>query len=93
MHWYRKAAGPSDGVDTRVWVRGRAAIAVGDEGAVLPIANVFADQAIALSHRPSLGVLNAVFSRPRPLPPSPPIGHVHEGRGTRPLGAGRRHQW
>ncbi|MFD0122627.1 hypothetical protein [Streptomyces virginiae] len=90
VHWYRKAAGPSDGVDTRVWVRGRAAIAVGDEGAVLPIANVFADQAIALSDRPSLGVLNAVFGRRWPRPPSPPIGRVHEGRGTRPLGAGRR---
>ncbi|MFD7395735.1 hypothetical protein ACFV60_11920 [Streptomyces virginiae] len=95
VHWYRKAADPSDGVDTRVWVRGRAAIAVGDEGAVLPIANVFADQAIALSDRPSLGVLNAVFGRPgrsrRPRPPA--TCPVHQGRGTRPLGAGRRHQW
>ncbi|MFJ7592993.1 helix-turn-helix domain-containing protein [Streptomyces sp. NPDC097617] len=67
VHWYRmaaKAADTSGDVDTRVWVRGRAAIALGYEGAALPIADVFADQAIALSdNRPSLGLLNAVFGK------------------------------
>ncbi|MEC4576522.1 XRE family transcriptional regulator [Streptomyces sp. CMAA1738] len=65
-HWYRmaaKAADASDDTPTRVWVRGRAAIALGYEGAALPIADVFADQAIALSDRPSLGLLNAVFGK------------------------------
>ncbi|WP_030729500.1 helix-turn-helix domain-containing protein [Streptomyces sp. NRRL S-237] len=66
VHWYRmaaKAADASDDVDTRVWVRGRAAIALGYEGAALPVADVFADQAMALSDRPSLGLLNAVFGK------------------------------
>ncbi|MFE5495277.1 helix-turn-helix domain-containing protein [Streptomyces virginiae] len=66
VHWYRmaaKAADTSDDLDTRVWVRGRAAIALGYEGAALPVADVFADQAIALSNTPSLGLLNAVFGK------------------------------
>ncbi|MFE5677556.1 hypothetical protein ACFQ7B_05755 [Streptomyces erythrochromogenes] len=58
-----KAADASDDLDTRVRVRGRAAIALGYEGAALPVADVFADQAIALSNRPSLGLLNAVFGK------------------------------
>ncbi len=44
-HWYRMAAEAADrGGDprTRVWVRGRAAIAVGYEGAALPVARMFA---------------------------------------------------
>ncbi|WP_430727713.1 hypothetical protein [Streptomyces virginiae] len=62
VHWYRLAAKAADDLDTRVWVRGRATIALGYEGAALPVADVFADQAIALSNnRPSLGLLNAVF--------------------------------
>ncbi|MFE5562891.1 helix-turn-helix domain-containing protein [Streptomyces sp. NPDC056544] len=66
VHWYRmaaKAADASNDVDTRVWVRGRAAIALGYEGAALPVADVFADQAMAISDRPSLGLLNAVFGK------------------------------
>ncbi|GGS39885.1 hypothetical protein Snoj_27450 [Streptomyces nojiriensis] len=66
VHWYRmaaKAADASDDVDTRVWVRGRAAIALGYEGAALSVADVFADQAMAISDRPSLGLLNAVFGK------------------------------
>lgn len=43
--------------------RGRAAIALGYEGAVLPVADVLADQAMAISDRPSLGLLNAVFGK------------------------------
>ncbi|MGW6424016.1 helix-turn-helix transcriptional regulator [Nocardia sp. NPDC055053] len=64
--WYRMAAESADrsgDVDTRVWVRGRAAIALGYEGASLPIANMFADQALEISERPSLGRLNAIYGK------------------------------
>ncbi|MEV7562691.1 hypothetical protein [Streptomyces sp. NPDC089795] len=45
-------------------VRGRAALVLGYEDAALPIAGMYADQAIALSNnRPSLGRLNAVFGK------------------------------
>lgn len=57
-HWYRMAAEAADrGGDprTRVWVRGRAAIALGYEGAALPVARMFADQALALDSSPWLG--------------------------------------
>lgn len=47
----------------RVWVRGRAAIALGYEGAALPIAHTFADQAIAIADKPSLGRLNAIWGK------------------------------
>lgn len=57
--------GPTDAaVAVAVGVRGRAAIALGYEGAALPIADVFADRAIALSgNQPSLGLLNTVFGK------------------------------
>jgi len=61
---YRMAATAADrsGDDTlRVWVRGRAAIALGYEGSSLPIAEWFAAQARDISDRPSLGRLNAVM--------------------------------
>ena len=64
IHWYRTAAEAADrsgNNDTRVWVRGRAAIALGYEGASLPVAQRFADEAMAISDRPSLGRLNAVM--------------------------------
>jgi transcriptional regulator with XRE-family HTH domain len=66
VHWYRmaaKAADESGDVDTRVWVRGRAAIALGYEGASLGLANVFADQAMAITDRPSLGLLTAIYGK------------------------------
>ncbi|MFE9792604.1 helix-turn-helix domain-containing protein [Streptomyces goshikiensis] len=66
VHWYRmaaKAADESGHVDTRVWVRGRAAIALGYEGASLGVADVLADQAMAVSEGPSLGLLNAVYGK------------------------------
>ncbi|MFD3508016.1 helix-turn-helix transcriptional regulator [Nocardia sp. NPDC058666] len=66
VQWYRMAAESADrsgDVNTRVWVRGRAAIALGYEGASLPIANMFADQAIAISDKPSLGRLNAIYGK------------------------------
>jgi hypothetical protein len=46
-----------------VWVRGRAAIALGYEGASLRVAETFAAQAQAISDKPSLGLLNAVMGR------------------------------
>ncbi|RFU42397.1 XRE family transcriptional regulator [Actinomadura logoneensis] len=65
-NWYRIAAEAADrsGDDgTRVWVRGRAAIALGYEGAGLGMAELFASQAMAISDKPSLGLLNAVMGR------------------------------
>lgn len=66
VRWYRMAAEAADrsgDVSSRVWVRGRAAIALGYEGASLPVAAMFADQALALDDRPSLGRLNAVMGK------------------------------
>lgn len=62
--WYRMAATAADrsGDDAvRVWVRGRAAIALGYEGNSLPIAQQFAAHALSICDRPSLGRLNAVM--------------------------------
>jgi transcriptional regulator with XRE-family HTH domain len=64
--WYRIAAVAADRSgdrSSRVWVRGRAAIALGYEGASLPVADMFAAQAIAIDDRPSLGRLNAVMGQ------------------------------
>jgi transcriptional regulator with XRE-family HTH domain len=66
VSWYRLAADAADesGDDeTRVWVRGRAAIALGYEGASLGVADILADQAMAISDKPSLGLLNAVMGK------------------------------
>ncbi|MGH3987035.1 MAG: helix-turn-helix domain-containing protein [Pseudonocardiaceae bacterium] len=66
LTWYRHAATFADrsgDMDTRVWVRGRAAIALGYEGASLDAADRLAEQAIALDERPSLGRLNAVMGK------------------------------
>jgi transcriptional regulator with XRE-family HTH domain len=66
VQWYRMAAASADrsGDDaSRVWVRGRAAVALGYEGACLPIAASFADQALSISDRPSLGRLNALMAK------------------------------
>lgn len=67
VRWYRMAATAADqsgDPGTRVWVRGRAAIALGYEGASLGVADVLADQALALGDgRPSLGLLNAVYGK------------------------------
>ncbi|WP_236241967.1 helix-turn-helix domain-containing protein [Streptomyces sp. CC228A] len=66
VHWYRMAAEAADrsGDDqARVWVRGRAAIALGYEGASLGVADVLADQAMAISDRPTLGLLNAIMGK------------------------------
>ncbi|TBO56354.1 XRE family transcriptional regulator [Streptomyces kasugaensis] len=66
VSWYRLAAEAADqsGDDqARVWVRGRAAIALGYEGASLGVADVLADQAMAISDKPSLGLLNAIYGK------------------------------
>jgi transcriptional regulator with XRE-family HTH domain len=66
VDWYRLAAEAADrsgDVSTRVWVRGRAAIALGYEGAALPMAERFADEAMSLSEKPSLGRLNAIMGK------------------------------
>lgn len=66
VNWYRmaaKAADESGDDDARVWVRGRAAIALGYEGAALGVAGVVADQALAISDKPSLGRLNAIMGK------------------------------
>lgn len=66
LTWYRHAATFADrsgDQDTRVWVRGRAAIALGYEGACLDAADLLADQAIALGKRPSTGRLNAIMGK------------------------------
>ena len=60
--WYRLAtvaADRSGDTATRVWVRGRSALALAYEGAGLSTATAMAEQALALSERPSLGSLNA----------------------------------
>ncbi|MDQ3763836.1 MAG: helix-turn-helix domain-containing protein [Actinomycetota bacterium] len=64
--WYQHAAAFADrsgDQDTRVWVRGRAAIALGYEGASLDAADLLAEQAIALDKQLSLGRLNAVMGK------------------------------
>lgn len=64
--WYRHAATFADrsgDEPTRVWVRGRAAIALGYEGAALGVADTLAEQAIGMDDRPSLGRVNAVMGK------------------------------
>lgn len=66
LTWYRHAAkfaDRSEDQETRIGVRGRAAIALGYEGACLDAADVLAEQAIAPDDRPSLGRLNAVMGK------------------------------
>ncbi len=66
LTWYRHAATFADRSGdkaTQVWVRGRAAIALGYEGASLDAADQLAGQAIALDERPSLGRLNAIMGK------------------------------
>ncbi|MEU0690871.1 XRE family transcriptional regulator [Streptomyces uncialis] len=78
VNWYGMAAEAADrsgDTDTRVWVRGRAAIALGYEGAALPVADRLAAEALRLDDRPSLGRLNAVMGR----------AHVAAIRGDRSM--------
>lgn len=76
IRWYSlavEAADRSDDLAVRVWVRGRAAIALAYEGAELGVAATLADQATGLTDRPSIGRLNALMAR----------AHVAAGRGDR----------
>ncbi|MFD4921764.1 hypothetical protein ACFWNE_10665 [Streptomyces goshikiensis] len=66
MRWFRMAATAADQSETRgtrVWVRGRAAIALGYEGASLGVADVFADQALARSTERDLRQAHAAALR------------------------------
>ncbi|WP_051059254.1 helix-turn-helix transcriptional regulator [Nocardiopsis lucentensis] len=66
VSWYLRAAEFADRADdreARVWVRGRAAIALGYEGAALDDAERLADQALAIDDRPTLGRLNAIMGK------------------------------
>jgi hypothetical protein len=66
IRWYRlavEAADRSGDRPVRVWVRGRAAIALAYEGAALNTAESLADQAIELNDKPSIGRLNALMAR------------------------------
>lgn len=66
IRWYdlaRVAADRSDDLAVRVWVRGRAAIALAYEGAALTTARRYAEQGVALSDRPSLGRVQALMAQ------------------------------
>ncbi|MBB5083482.1 hypothetical protein HNR40_008986 [Nonomuraea endophytica] len=82
VNWYMMASQAADrsGDDAvRVWVRGRAAIALGYEGASLSVAESFANQALAISEKPTLGRLNALVGKAH-------VGALRgDGRGARAL--------
>lgn len=64
--WYNLAVVAADRSQdraVRAWVRGRAALAMAYEGKGLALAGRLADQAAALSDKPSLGGLNAVVAQ------------------------------
>lgn len=75
--WYDLAsiaADRSGDKSVKTWVLGRAAIALGYEGAAPPTALRYAEEAIAVSRgKPSLGLLNALSGK----------AHVHALRGQR----------
>lgn len=77
VRWYRMAATAADRSEddeVRGWVRGRAAIALGYEGASLPVADMMGRQALQIADgRPSLGRLNAIMG----------MAHVAAVRGDR----------
>jgi hypothetical protein len=76
VNWYRLAgvaADRSEDVDTRVWVRGRGALALAYEAAELGAAERLARHALAIDDRPTLGRLNATVA----------LAHVAGIRGDR----------
>lgn len=76
LRWYRLAVRTADRSGdnaTRVWVRGRAALALAYEGAALDDARMFASDALGLDDRPSLGRINAQLG----------LAHAHGLRGDR----------
>jgi len=86
VRWYRLAslvADRSGDLPTRVWVRGRAALALAYESAELGTAQILADQALALADgRPSLGELNALVA----------LAHVAGARGDERAAVEMMHQ-
>lgn len=65
IRWYRLGTSTADRSgdrDTQVWTRGRAALALAYEGAELPVARRFAEDALAFTERPSGGRLNALLA-------------------------------
>lgn len=66
VRWYQLAtvvADRSNDTTTRIWVRGRAALALAYEAAELGTAHNLASQALALSEKPTLGRLNALVAQ------------------------------
>jgi hypothetical protein len=66
IRWYQLAAVAADRSGdkaTRVWVRGRAALALAYEAAAIPVAAQLAKHALALDDQPSLGRLNALVAQ------------------------------
>lgn len=66
VNWYRLAAVAADrsgDAETRVWVRGRSALALAYEAAELPTARDLAEHALAISDKPTLGRLNALVAQ------------------------------
>ena len=66
VRWYGLAATVADrsgDTGTRVWVRGRAALALAYEAAEIPTARRLSEQALALSDKPTLGRLNALVAQ------------------------------
>jgi transcriptional regulator with XRE-family HTH domain len=64
LRWYRLATRTADRsgcVETRVWTRGRAALALAYEAEELTAARELATEALALDERPSLARLNALL--------------------------------
>jgi transcriptional regulator with XRE-family HTH domain len=71
LDWYQLAgvaANRSNDVDAEVWVAGRAALALGYEGAATPMAMFYADKAITLAgDRVTPGLLNAYMGKAHAL--------------------------
>ncbi|WP_343067095.1 helix-turn-helix transcriptional regulator [Streptomyces rectiverticillatus] len=64
--WFRMAADAADrsgDVGVRVWVRGRGALALGYGGTSTGLAELLADQALALTDKPSVGLLHATLGK------------------------------
>ncbi|MEU7135368.1 XRE family transcriptional regulator [Streptomyces sp. NPDC046261] len=64
--WFRTAAEAADRSGdrvVRVWVRGRAALSLGYGGTSLGLAEMLADQAVAISDKPSMGLLGATLGK------------------------------
>ncbi|WP_368066987.1 multiprotein-bridging factor 1 family protein [Streptomyces sp. VNUA116] len=66
IQWFRTAAEAADrsgDVGVRVWVRGRGALALGYGGTATGLADLLADQALALTDKPSVGLLHATLGK------------------------------